>query len=602
MRAASEPSSTTLDLIRAVAAAVSPRSIVGMCMGERCRIVQVAQDLRIPLLRRPEESADECLVYIGTHEDGSESVRMLLKATFRRAPGATVVIDGFAAPDAAASGQSQPAHVHDRTVRLLWDIVPAGHRIYFPALTHASGAAGECCILAPAGPLEHVQILRGGDYHDWLRLHRATESIQASHLAAPQNDRRAYASAGAVESLQREIEATVHAAAQDRASLRKQLDEKEAVIRELKTALDAEHDAQRKAVTLNDDLIAKERVIAELTAAVEAYRASRVPLFGRLWNAAARARAALRRRIGFTPKLGVLAQHPPRPLRIPPLPRTSPRSDLPEISLVTPSFRHGRFLERTLLSVLAQRYPRLEYVVQDGGSDDGTTDILRSYGSRLARWASERDSGQSQAINRGFASTSGEVMGWLNSDDLLMPAALRRVGELFREHPDVDVVYGNRLIIDDRDMQIGRWILPGHDSEVLSWADYVPQETLFWRRRVWDRIGGRVDESFRFAMDWDLLVRMRDAGAKFMHIPQLMGAFRVHPEQKTSDALRSSGALEMNRIRSRIHGRVPDQPEIDRHVHTFLRRHIRADAVHAMYRSATGLMWRPALRECGIEP
>lgn len=270
---------------------------------------------------------------------------------------------------------------------------------------------------------------------------------------------------------------------------------------------------------------------------------------------------------------------------------------LPSISLVTPSFRHGRFLERTILSVLAQEYRRLEYVVQDGGSDDGTLEILQSYGPRLSRWSSEPDGGQSQAINRGFAPTSGEVMGWLNSDDLLLPGALHRVGEMFRRHPEIDVVYGNRVLVDEHDMQVGRWVLPGHDGELLSWADYVPQETLFWRRRAWERVGGRVDESFRFAMDWDLLIRMRDSGARFLHIRHLIGAFRVHASQKTSDCIETIGEPEMDRIRERIHGRVPTRAEIDRNVRPFLRRHVRADLLHAIHRSTAGLSWLPVQPE-----
>jgi glycosyltransferase involved in cell wall biosynthesis len=372
--------------------------------------------------------------------------------------------------------------------------------------------------------------------------------------------------------------------------------------RQLESALDFESYAQRRIAALHDELMAKERVISELAAAVDALRTSRVPLTGRLRRVATRSRAALWRRFGLAPKLGVLEQHAPRPLRVPRPPRRCVPRGLPQISLVTPSFRHGRFLERTLLSVLAQQYPRLEYVVQDGGSDDGSLEILHAHAPRLARWASERDSGQSQAINRGFASTSGDVMGWLNSDDLLLPGALQRVGEVFRQHPEIDVVYGNRVLIDQRDMCIGRWILPGHDGEVLSWADYVPQETLFWRRRAWERAGGHVDESFRFAMDWDLLVRMRDAGARFMHVPHLIGAFRVHPAQKTADALLSVGAYEMDRIRSRIHGRVPHHTEIHRHLGPFLRRHVHADLLHEMHRRATGLWWRPVLRERGTKP
>ena len=168
-------------------------------------------------------------------------------------------------------------------------------------------------------------------------------------------------------------------------------------------------------------------------------------------------------------------------------------------------------------------------------------------------------------------------MAWLNSDDLLLPGALAVVADYFNLHPDVDVVYGNRLLIDENDMEIGRWIMPGHDSDVLSWVDYIPQETLFWRRSIWDKAGGQIDESFKFAMDWDLLVRLRDAGAKFAHIPRFLGAFRVHEQQKTSAAMNETGLQEMDRIHKRLHARVPHEIEIQKATLPFLRRHILAD-------------------------
>jgi glycosyltransferase involved in cell wall biosynthesis len=255
-------------------------------------------------------------------------------------------------------------------------------------------------------------------------------------------------------------------------------------------------------------------------------------------------------------------------------------ADLPQISIVTPSFSQGGFIERTLLSVIDQQYPALEYFVQDGNSKDKTVEVLQEYQEKLSGWASEKDSGQSQAINRGFAKTSGEIMAWLNSDDLLLPGSLQTVGDYFNRHPDVDVVYGNRLMIDGDDQEIGRWIMPGHDGNVLSWVDYVPQETLFWRRRLWDKVGGHIDESFCFAMDWDLLVRFRDAGAKFAHIPQFLGAFRVHSEQKTSAAINTVGFQEMDRIRERLLGRIPSQSEIRRAVLPFLLKHLWVDILY----------------------
>ena len=286
------------------------------------------------------------------------------------------------------------------------------------------------------------------------------------------------------------------------------------------------------------------------------------------------------------PRLGNLYQYPPRRLSLPR--KMVPVVDsvnYPAISIITPSFEQGRFIERTMLSVLDQQYPKLEYYVQDGGSKDGTVELLEKYSNRLLGWESKKDGGQSQAINLGFAHVKGEIMGWLNSDDLLMPGALAVVADYFSKHPAVDVVYGNRLLIDENDMEVGCWILPGHDSQVLSWGDYVPQETLFWRRRIWDKVGGHVDESYRFAMDWDLLVRFRDAGARFAHIPIFLGAFRVHKQQKTTAWLNDVGLEEMDRIRKRIFGRLPSQKEIRKAVFFFLLKHL---WTHMNYRIRTG--------------
>jgi hypothetical protein len=137
------------------------------------------------------------------------------------------------------------------------------------------------------------------------------------------------------------------------------------------------------------------------------------------------------------------------------------------------------------------------------------------------------------------------------------------------------------VLIDEFDQEIGRWVLPPHDNEVLSWADYVPQETLFWRRRIWDKVGGNIDESFQFAMDWDLLLRFRDAGAKFARLPRFLGAFRVHQLQKTSAHISEIGELEMNRLRQRCQGRLVSQQEVDSKVRSYIGKH---RLHHVMYK------------------
>lgn len=279
----------------------------------------------------------------------------------------------------------------------------------------------------------------------------------------------------------------------------------------------------------------------------------------------------------FKPRLGVLVQYSPRPME---LSRESKFPDVvraPKISIVTPSFNQGGYIGRTIDSVLSQKYPNLEYFVQDGGSRDDTVDVLKAYGERLDGWVSEPDEGQSQAINRGFQHATGDIMAWLNSDDLLLPGALHVVAEFFERNPHIDVVYGNRLMVDENDLEIGRWILPSHDSEVLPWADFVPQETMFWRRSIWEKSGGHIDESFRFAMDWDLILRFKKSGARFAHIPKFLGAFRIHESQKTSAAINAIGYQEMDKLRQRELGFVPDQKTLKKALFKYLFKHMLVD-------------------------
>jgi FkbM family methyltransferase len=283
------------------------------------------------------------------------------------------------------------------------------------------------------------------------------------------------------------------------------------------------------------------------------------------------------------PRLGYLRHYPPRPMEIPAHYLAEPPVEAgPQISIVTPTFNAERFLEATLKSVLAQGYSPLEYLVKDGASSDGTLTLLERYQAKLAAVHVERDTGQTDGLNQGFRLVSGEIMAYLNADDLLLPGALRYVARYFLAHPDVDVVYGHRVLIDEHDQEIGRWVLPPHDSGVLSWADYVPQETLFWRRRIWERAGGRLDDSLHFAMDWELLLRFRASRARWTRLPRFLGAFRVHGDQKTSARLADVGAQEMSRLRARVHGRSVTEAEVRRGVRGYLLRHM---AYQKLYRA-----------------
>ena len=205
----------------------------------------------------------------------------------------------------------------------------------------------------------------------------------------------------------------------------------------------------------------------------------------------------------------------------------------PSITLVTPSLNQGRFVARAAESVLGQGYPRLEYVIRDGGSSDETMSRLERFRSRLAALESRPDGGQAAAINAGFAGTDGEIMGWLNADDVLLPGSLACVARFFARHPSVDVVYGDRVVIDEWDRDIGIWALPPHRADALRWTDFIPQECTFWRRSIWERCGP-LDESLSYALDWDLLRRFEASGGRFRHVRRLIAGFRRHSAQKTS--------------------------------------------------------------------
>jgi len=284
----------------------------------------------------------------------------------------------------------------------------------------------------------------------------------------------------------------------------------------------------------------------------------------------------------LAPRIGRVRHHAPRRLRIPEHYQTLAGLPAPPVvSLVTPARNAASFLERTLLSVAVQAYPALEYIVQDGGSTDGTREILRRHPDIVTRWESTPDAGQAAALNRAFARTTGEIMGYLNADDILLPGSLHYVARAFAERPDVDVVYGHRILIDENDREIGRWVLPPHDDTALAWSDYIPQETLFWRRRLWECVGGNFDERYDIALDWELLLRFRSVRAQFVRLPRFLGAFRIHGAQKTALRFNSTGRQEMARLRARVAGRAVSRFEAALRTTPYLARHL---VHHGLYR------------------
>lgn len=206
--------------------------------------------------------------------------------------------------------------------------------------------------------------------------------------------------------------------------------------------------------------------------------------------------------------------------------------DLPLVSLVTPAFNQGAYLEETIRSVLDQGYPRLEYIVIDGGSKDGSVEIIRRHADRLAYWVSEPDGGQTDAINKGFSHAHGDVFAWLNSDDVYRPGAVAEAVAFLQAHPEVGMVYGDAEYISKEGRVIGRFPAAQTDYRRLRQGFvHVPQQAAFFRARLW-KLVGPLDPTFYFAMDYDLWVRIA-ALSPIRYHPRLWAAFRIHDTAKS---------------------------------------------------------------------
>lgn len=213
--------------------------------------------------------------------------------------------------------------------------------------------------------------------------------------------------------------------------------------------------------------------------------------------------------------------------------RTPPQpASLPLVSIVTPSLNQARFLEETIRSVLGQDYPRLEYLVVDGGSIDGSLEIIRRYEDRLAWWISEPDRGQTDALNKGFARAKGEIFAWLNSDDAYLPGAVAEAVEYLQSHPEAGMVYGDANLVDEEGRVIGRF--PARQTDyrrLLRGYVHIPQQATFFRAELWRRVGP-LDPSFYFAMDYDLWVRIARLAPLRYH-RRLWANFRLHARGKS---------------------------------------------------------------------
>ena len=172
-----------------------------------------------------------------------------------------------------------------------------------------------------------------------------------------------------------------------------------------------------------------------------------------------------------------------------------------KISIVTPSYNQGKFVASTVKSVVGQNYSNLEYIFMDGGSTDSTLSEIDQYKKYFYYFQSCPDGGQSNAVFEGFKHSTGEIMGFLNSDDLLLPGSLNFIADFFSKNPDIDFIYSHRVIIDENEIVRGHWILPKHINFLMRRWDLIPQETCFWRRSLYES-AGNINPEFKFALDY----------------------------------------------------------------------------------------------------
>jgi glycosyltransferase involved in cell wall biosynthesis len=227
-----------------------------------------------------------------------------------------------------------------------------------------------------------------------------------------------------------------------------------------------------------------------------------------------------------------------------------------KVSIVTPSYNQGQFIERTLQSVASQSGADIEHVVFDGGSTDNTVNVLKAF-TPAVRWVSKKDKGQTDAVNQGIRATDGEIIGWLNSDDIYYPNAIERVVAFFESNPSIDVVYGLADHIDLEDVAFEEYPTEPWNFERLKETCFICQPALFFRRHVVEQ-HGLLDESLNYCMDYAYWLRLGKAGVRFALLPHKLAGSRLYADNKTLGARKKVHA-EINDMFRKLLGRVPDR-------------------------------------------
>lgn len=207
--------------------------------------------------------------------------------------------------------------------------------------------------------------------------------------------------------------------------------------------------------------------------------------------------------------------------------------NLPKITVVTPSFNQAQFLEQTILSVIGQQYPNLEYIIMDGGSSDGSVEMIKKYEQYITHWQSKKDNGQAAAINEGFSLASGEILCWLNSDDMYIPGALLTIGRLFQTVDKPTIFFGNCFHFHERSSKTrGSDVMKNHAQYDLALCDYIIQPSSFFNKAAWEATG-LLNETFHYTFDWDWFIRASKNGVHFLPLNNYFSLYRIHEGHKS---------------------------------------------------------------------
>ncbi len=213
----------------------------------------------------------------------------------------------------------------------------------------------------------------------------------------------------------------------------------------------------------------------------------------------------------------------------------------PKISIVTPSYNQGQYLEQTILSIIGQNYPNLEYIIIDGGSTDNSVEIIKKYEKYLAYWVSEKDKGQSHAINKGFSIATGDILAWLNSDDYYLPNTLFFIAKNL-ELQIPTILFGNCMhIFEGANTLLGSQVEEKHNTMNIQLIDYIIQPSSFWNRSAWQSVGN-LSEDLHYAFDWEWFIKAHKQGIVFQPRQEYLSVYRIHKDHK-------SGTGDMKRLK-----------------------------------------------------